>query len=96
MGIPARVVRRAETEDQKQQQKLAESVGFDAYGTSNETLDPVATAIHGLIEHIHMTDKRVDEMCKTIHQLGGEIPNVKMPDLADCDLAEEDEKTPSA
>ena len=96
VGIPARVVRKPETEDQKQKQKLAESVGFDAYGTSNETLDPVATAIHGLIEHIHMTDKRVDEMCKTIHQLGGEIPNVKMPDLADCDLAEEDEKAPSA
>ena len=71
-------------------------MGLDAYGTSNETLDPVATAIHGLIEHIHLTDKRVDEMCKTIHQLGGEIPNVKMPDLADCDLAEEDEKAPSA
>jgi serine O-acetyltransferase len=92
VGIPARVVRRAETEDEKQQQKLAESVGFDAYGTSNETLDPVATAIHGLIEHIHMTDKRVDEMCKTIHQLGGDIPKVKMPDLADCDLADDDEK----
>ena len=96
VGIPARVVRKPETEDQKQKQKLAESVGFDAYGTSNETLDPVATAIHGLIEHIHLTDKRVDEMCKTIHQLGGEITNVKMHDLADCDLAEEDEKAPSA
>jgi serine O-acetyltransferase len=57
-------------------------------------MDPVATAIHGLIEHIHAMDKRVDSLCETIHQLGGEIPNVKMPDLADCDLDKEtDENT---
>lgn len=92
VGIPARVVRTAQTEDQKQKQKLAQSVGFDAYGTSSETLDPVATAIHGLIEHIHVMDKRVDSMCQTIHQMGGELPNIKMPDLADCDLGEEDDK----
>jgi serine O-acetyltransferase len=92
LGIPARVVKTAQTEDQRQKQKLAQSVGFDAYGTSNETLDPVASAIHGLIEHIHAMDKRVDIMCQTIHQLGGELPNTEMPDLADCDLAEEEDK----
>ncbi|RKZ94413.1 MAG: serine O-acetyltransferase, partial [Gammaproteobacteria bacterium] len=61
-------------------------VGFDAYGTSSETLDPVATAIHGLIEHIHALDKRVETMAETIHQLGGEIPDVSMPELDHCDL----------
>ena len=54
VGVPGRIVKNSLTEDQKQKQKLAQSVGFDAYGTSSETLDPVATAIHGLIEHIHI------------------------------------------
>lgn len=91
IGVPGRVVKTAMTEDEKQQQKIAQSVGFDAYGTSSSTPDPVATAIHGLIEHIHATDKRVDQMCQTIHQLGGEIPQVNMPDLADCDLSQDTE-----
>ena len=86
VGVPGRIVKNSLTEDQKQKQKLAQSVGFDAYGTSSETLDPVATAIHGLIEHIHIMDKRVDSLCDTIHKMGGEISDVKMPDLADCDL----------
>ncbi|HEC73910.1 MAG TPA: serine O-acetyltransferase [Methylophaga aminisulfidivorans] len=86
VGVPGRVVKTNLTEDQKQQHKLAQSVGFDAYGTSSKTMDPVANAIHGLIEHIHLMDKRVDEMCKTIHRLGGELPeNVVMPELKGCD-----------
>lgn len=86
IGVPGRVVQTEQTEDQKQQQRLAQSVGFDAYGTSSETLDPVATAIHGLIEHIHALDKRMDDMRKTIHTLGGEVPDVAMPELDSCDL----------
>ena len=86
IGVPGRVVKSAQTEDQKQKQKLAQEVGFDAYGASNETLDPVATAIHGLIEHIHALDKRIDTMSDIIEQLGGELPNVAMPELNDCEL----------
>ncbi|NQY26588.1 MAG: serine O-acetyltransferase [Piscirickettsiaceae bacterium] len=88
IGVPGRVVKTNQTEEQKQRQKLAQSVGFDAYGTSSETLDPVATAIHGLIEHIHALDKRMDDMTKTIHDLGGDVPDVVMPELEQCDLAE--------
>jgi len=86
IGVPGRVVRSNLTDDQKQQQKLAQSVGFDAYGTSDETLDPVAAAIHGLIEHIHALDKRVEEMAETIHQMGGDIKETEMPELKNCDL----------
>ncbi len=91
VGVPGRVVKTSLTEDQKQKQKLAQSVGFDAYGTSSETLDPVASAIHGLIEHIHALEKRVDSMSDIIHQLGGDVPNVEMPEIEDCELTENKE-----
>jgi len=86
IGVPGRVVKTQLSEEQKQKQKLAQSVGFDAYGTSSETLDPVATAIHGLIEHIHALDKRQELMAATIKQLGGEISEVEMPELETCEL----------
>lgn len=93
VGVPGRVVRTNLTEDEKQQAKLAQSVGFDAYGTSSKTMDPVANAIHGLIQHIHAMDKRVDGMCETIRHLGGQLPDSeKMPELHDCDLSEENSK----
>jgi len=86
IGVPGRVVRTDLTEDKKQQQKLAQAVGFDAYGTSSSEVDPVAAAIHGLIEHIQAMDKRVDAMADTIQKLGGECPEVDMPELDGCDL----------
>jgi len=68
-------------------------VGFDAYGTSQQSMDPVASAIHGLIEHIQMTDKRVDVLCQTIQRLGGEIPDFSMPELEGCELDKQDKST---
>lgn len=89
IGVPGRVVQTNLSEDKKQQQKLAQSVGFDAYGTSNETLDPVAAAIHGLIQHIHALDKRVESMSATIQQLGGKVDDLEeMPELNKCELAD--------
>ena len=88
VGVPGRVVKTNLSDDQKQRQKLAQSVGFDAYGTSSKTMDPVASAIHGLIEHIHTMDKRMDSLCETIKRLGGDVPeNTDMPDLDGCDIA---------
>lgn len=90
VGVPGRIVRTNLTDDQKEQAKLAQSIGFDAYGTSSKTMDPVANAIHGLIQHIQATDKRVDSMCETIKRLGGELPEgEKMPGLDNCDLSKE-------
>jgi len=87
IGVPGRVVKTNLTEDKKQQQKLAQAVGFDAYGTSSETLDPVASAIHGLIEHIHALDKRVESMASTVEELGGTVDEVEMPELTKCELS---------
>ena len=86
VGVPGRVVRAQKSPDEKAREKLAQSVGFDAYGTSSQNPDPVALAIHGLIEHIQMTDKRVEQLCQTIHQLGGQIPDINMPELDGCEL----------
>jgi serine O-acetyltransferase len=85
VGVPGRVVRKM-SEAEKQQHELAQSVGFDAYGTSSETQDPVAAAIHGLIEHIHATDKRLEAMCNTINDLGGKLDDVDTPSIDGCEL----------
>lgn len=94
VGVPGRVVKTQMTEDEKQQHELAQSVGFDAYGTSSKNNDPVATAIHGLIEHIQAMDKRVDVMCETIKRLGGEVPDSDaMPELDNCDIAKDSDES---
>lgn len=90
VGVPGRIVRKLSV-DEKQREQLAQSIGFDAYGTSNAKQDPVAMAIHGLIEHIQAQDKRLEELTKTVEKLGGDCPEVTMPKIDDCELQERQE-----
>jgi serine O-acetyltransferase len=88
VGVPGRVVKTQLSEDEKQQQKIAQDVGFEAYGTSAAANDPVATAIHGLIQHIQAQDKRIDSLSLIIKKMGGDCPEMNLPDLCDCELEE--------
>ncbi|MFZ5755289.1 MAG: serine O-acetyltransferase [Pseudomonadota bacterium] len=85
VGIPGRIIVRdapvSSTDAAKQ--ALAEKLGFDAYGVGGDMPDPVARAIHGLIDHIHATDQRVDGMCDALRRLGSDYCDRKPPELKD-------------
>ena len=87
VGIPGHVV--APKSDKQKRDELAKKVGFDAYATCPDVPDPVATAINGLLDHIHEMDGRMDEMCRAMKALG--TPVTKLPH---CDVVlSDDEKT---
>ncbi|NOX08373.1 MAG: serine O-acetyltransferase [Gammaproteobacteria bacterium] len=87
VGVPGRVVSSA-CKDEKQQQRdeIAKKLGFDAYGTTQDMPDPVATAINCMLDHIHVMDKRLEDMCAGLKALGAEIGDLDLPDLGPCDL----------
>ena len=62
IGIPARIV---ESQDPKGR--------FAAYAVARDVSDPVARAIHELIDHSVENDKRIDQICAELKRLGGRI-----------------------
>lgn len=85
VGVPGRLVRpRAEPDDRRQ--AIAAKMGFDAYGATSDMPDPVATAVNGILDHIHAMDQRLEEMCKGLKQLGAEVGDLQLPDLDSCAL----------
>ena len=64
VGIPGRVISHPLTEKEKTRQEMAEKIGFQAYGVSNDMPDPVAEAIHLLLDHMHAVDNKLDRVCK--------------------------------
>lgn len=89
VGVPGRVVTRTvETvvEPDSKRQAIARKMGFDAYGTTSDMPDPVATAINGMLDHMHAMDERLEEMCKGLRSLGAELGDVELPDLGACEL----------
>ena len=87
VGIPGRIVKRDSPEPQAARRKeIAAKMGFDAYGTTSDMPDPVAHAINCMLDHIHAMDKRMEDMCGAIKNLGAEIADLPLPALGECDI----------
>ncbi len=84
-GIPARIAT-AKTGDHKRREETARKIGFEAYGATADMPDPVANAINAILDHVHVTDERMKQMCGAIRNLGGDVDASKLPDIEGCDL----------
>lgn len=61
-GIPARILDEA-----------TKRPGFNAYGISNDQNDPLAQAIHGLLGHGVVVDKRIELILEQLEKMGVSI-----------------------
>ncbi len=85
VGVPGRVVGGGSAKE-RQREAIAAKMGFDAYGGTTDMPDPVANAINGMLDHIHVMDKRLEDMCKGLKSLGAEVADLNLPDLDDFGL----------
>jgi serine O-acetyltransferase len=86
VGVPGRVIHHHDDEQQKRDE-IAQKLGFDAYGATQDAPDPVATAINKMLNHIHAMDEKMETMCAALKQVGAEIDVSNLPDLGSCNLS---------
>jgi serine O-acetyltransferase len=91
VGVPGRLVSAPHEPDEKRQ-AIARKMGFDAYGETHDMPDPVATAVNGILDHIHIMDQRLEDMCKGLKDLGAEVGDLNLPDLESCALKHVDDR----
>ena len=97
VGIPGRIISRAEDETERNREEMAKKIGFEAYGVTDHMPDPVAQAIHLLLDHMHAVDTKIDRMCESLAEQGIRSCDEKLPALKDEDfdaVRGEDEDTP--
>jgi serine O-acetyltransferase len=78
VGIPARIVEAGRDSAREEQ---AEKMGFSAYAISQTEDDPLAKAIHGLLDHAVETDRRLECLLKAVERSGVSIED----DMATAD-----------
>ena len=86
VGIPGRVIRQPETDKERAREEMAKKIGFEAYGMASDMPDPVAQAIHLLLDHMHAVDTKIDRMCKSLSDQGIRSCDEKLPQLNDEDF----------
>ena len=87
VGIPGRIIVKTDVEQEARRKAMAEKIGFDAYGVSEDMPDPVARAIGQLLDHLQAVDGRLEDMCGALTKLGSDYCAKELPALHDEDFA---------
>jgi serine O-acetyltransferase len=88
VGIPGRIIAKPDDEQEARRKAMAEKIGFDAYGVSEDMPDPVARAIGQLLDHMQAMEERMEGMCKALSDLGSDYCAKELPELRGEDFAE--------
>jgi len=85
VGIPGHVV---SVKDKKMtdRKKIADKMGFDAYGTTADSPDPVAYAINHMLDHIQVMDRQMADMQQALDKAGIKCKAEIISDLDGCEL----------
>jgi serine O-acetyltransferase len=87
VGVPGRTVTKALGEPKQVHKEIARKLGFDAYGTTQDMPDPEAHAINHMIDHIHMVDRKLKEICHVLEAAGIEPGELRIPELVSCEIS---------
>ncbi len=88
VGIPGRIIMKSSDEQEAKRKAMAEKLGFDAYGVSEDMPDPVARAIGQLLDHLQAVDARLEGVCVALKDLGSDYCAKDLPALREEDFAE--------
>jgi serine O-acetyltransferase len=91
IGIPGRIVvqqNKPNAPTDGEREKIAKKYGFDAYAAAPDNPDPIAHAIGVMVDHVHLVDSKVEEMCLAINKMGGDVCGKSLPTLDLEDFAD--------
>ncbi|MGX5218476.1 MULTISPECIES: serine O-acetyltransferase [Pseudomonas] len=86
VGIPGRIIVKDDSDQEAKRKAMAEKLGFDAYGVSQDMPDPVSRAIGQLLDHLQAVDVRLEGMCEALTSLGSDYCAKDLPVLRDEDF----------
>ncbi|MES9957708.1 MAG: serine O-acetyltransferase [Sedimenticola sp.] len=87
VGVPGRLITTGGAQDHEHRTKIADKMGFDAYGATGDAPDPVAHAINCMLDHIHVMDQRMQSMCQILKKVSEEQPDLDIPEMKSCEIA---------
>jgi serine O-acetyltransferase len=87
VGVPGHVVDRPPTDEAHEQRLItAQRIGFDAYGATKDSPDPVANAVNLMLDHIHLMDQRIEALSRILERRGISGHFEHLPDLEGCQI----------
>lgn len=76
VGSPARIIIE---DDDKRREEQAARMGFSAYAVTQGADDPLADALHRLIDHVAAQDRQIERLEAALSQLGARVQDDREP-----------------
>ena len=92
VGIPGHIIDPDAKKAVAERDKLAEKIGFDAYGATADMTDPIAKSINHMLDHIQLMDKRFERMTELLSKAGIEYQEKPIPDLDGYEIEDGSDK----
>lgn len=92
VGVPGRLIQTSTEQDNTHRTRMAEKMGFDAYGATADAPDPVADAINRMLDHMHLIDQQMQTLCESMQRLNGNQPDLELPEIEPCELVSTEEE----
>jgi serine O-acetyltransferase len=89
IGIPGHVVRDSEGKNPEHRKRIEQLIGFEAYGESSISFDPVAQVISSILEHSRAVDVQLKLCREALEQANVAVEKVKIPGIEAADFLEE-------
>jgi serine O-acetyltransferase len=86
VGVPGRLIQTPSEQEASHRTRMAEKMGFDAYGATADAPDPVADAINRMLDHMHVMDQQMQTLCESMQRLNGNQPDLDIPEIESCEL----------
>ncbi|MCO7226876.1 serine O-acetyltransferase [Pleionea sp. CnH1-48] len=95
IGIPGHVVRDQAGKNPQHRKRIEQLIGFEAYGESATTYDPVAQVISSMLQHSRAVDLQLKRCREALEAQGIDVENISLPGIEMADFLEEYELDPA-
>ncbi len=92
IGIPGHIVESDCHKQSKHRARIEQLIGFEAYGATGSTYDPVAQVISNMLSHSRMLEEQLQSIITALQQQGLDVQQLNIPGINAADFLGEEEE----
>lgn len=93
IGIPGHIVESDCHKQNAHRERIEQLIGFEAYGATGSSYDPVAQVISNMLNHSRMLEEQLQSIISALQAQGMDIQQLNIPGINAADFLGDDYKT---
>jgi len=86
IGIPGHIVEPDCKKQDSHRERIEQLIGFEAYGTTGSSYDPVAQVISSMLNHSRVLEEQLQSIISALQQQGMDIQQLNIPGINAADF----------